>query len=80
MNGNYKIEIKCYKNFIHDVNLIFNRVYLSNTWVRVLRAKLEETFRETISRIYTTVSAVLEIFSLTRNLVIRDFDVSRNFE
>ena len=78
MDNNYKIEIKCYKNSIHDVNLIFNRVYLSNTWVRTLPAKLEETFGEIISGAHTITSAALKTFSLTRNLIIKDFSASRN--
>ena len=70
--------MKCYKNFIHDVDFIFNRVYFFNTWVRALRAKLEEIFREIISGTYIIVFIVLETFFLTRNLIIGDFGISRN--
>jgi len=30
LNGSYKIKIKCYKNFTYNINIIFDRVYLSN--------------------------------------------------
>jgi|SRR6266536_3487110 len=80
LNGSCKIEIKYYKNSIYDVDLIFNRVYLSNTWIRALRVKLKETFGEIIFGIYTIISAILEIFSLTRNLVVGNFGVLRNFK
>ena len=33
LNNNYKIKMKCYKNSIYNVNLIFDHVCLSNTWV-----------------------------------------------
>jgi len=69
--------MKCYKNSIYDVNIIFYRVYLSNTWIRALRAKLEEIFKESINGAHTSRSIVIEIFSLIRILIVRDFNASR---
>src|SRR6266511_320864 len=80
LNGSCKTEMKYYKNSTYDVDFIFNRVYLFNTWVRALRAKLEETFEKIISETHTIVFAVLETFSLTRNLIVRDLGALRNIE
>jgi hypothetical protein len=70
LNGNAKIEMKCYKNSTHDANIVFNRVCLSNTWTRALREKLEETFGEQSSGKHTVASAELDMFLLARNLFV----------
>jgi hypothetical protein len=80
LNGSCKIEMKCYKNSTHDVNLIFDRVCLSNTWVRALRAKLEETFGEFMRGDHTSRSTDKEIFSLARTLVVGDLSAPRRVE
>ncbi|XTI91946.1 hypothetical protein V2W45_1250057, partial [Cenococcum geophilum] len=54
LNSSYKIKIKCYKNLTYNIDVIFNRVYLSNTWVKALRKRVEAIFSEYMLRTYTT--------------------------
>lgn len=68
LNGSAKIEMKCYKNSTHDANITFNRVCLSNTWVRALRTSLEEAFGERMPGKHTVASTQLDIFVLARKL------------
>lgn len=70
LNGNAKIEMKCYKNSTHDMDIVFNRVCLSNTWTRLLREKFEGTFGEDQTGKHTVASARLDIFFLARNLFV----------
>ena len=78
LNSSYKIKIKYYKNSTYNINIIFNRVYLSNIQVRALRIKLEYTFSKYISSTYITASIVLDIFLLARNLYSRDLAKPRS--
>lgn len=77
LNGSCKIEMKCYKNSTHDVDIIFNRVCLTNAWVRLLRAKLEEAFGENMS---TTANAQLDMFLVARTLFVGDLAGPRSPE
>lgn len=58
----------CYKNSTKDIDLIFNRVCLSNTFVGEVRTKLEATFGKHMSGEHTVMDAILDMFSLARNL------------
>jgi hypothetical protein len=69
LNGSCKIEMKCYKNSTHDVGVIFDRVCLSNTWLRKLRQKMEGSFGENMSGSHTTQSCELDMFTLARNIL-----------
>lgn len=80
LNGSCKIEMKCYKNSTHDVDIIFNRVCLTNTWVRLLREKLEGTFGENMSGAHTTASAQLDMFLVARTLLVGDLAGPRSPE
>ena len=80
LNGNCKIEMKCYKNSTHDISIIFDRVCLSNTWVRALREKLEDSFGESMPGTHTTAPTLLEIFFLARNLFLGDLAEPRSAE
>ncbi len=80
LNGSCKIEMKCYKNSTHDVDLIFNRVCLSNTWIRLLRTKLEDVFGEDISGHHTVADAILDMSFLAHNLFIDGLAEPRNKE
>ena len=72
LNGSCKIEMKCYKNSTHDVDVIFNRVCLSNTWMGLLRSKYERAFGEEMSGAHTTAETVLDITLVARNIFIGD--------
>ena len=72
--------MKCYKNSTHDVDIIFNRVCLTNTWVRLLREKLEGTFGENMSGAHTTASAQLDMFLVARTLLVGDLAGPRSPE
>ena len=62
--------MKYYKNSIYDVNIIFNQVYLSNTWIALLQTKYEKVFREDMSGAHITTEAVLDITLITCNIFI----------
>ena len=68
LNGSCKIEMKCYKNSTHDANIIFDRVCLTNTWIRGLRTKIEATFGEDMPGTHTTSSVGMDMFTLARNI------------
>ena len=70
LNDNYKIKMKCYKNSIYDVNLIFNHVCLSNTWVQSLQTKLKNIFEKNMSEYHIIVNVMLDMFFLAHNLFI----------
>ena len=68
LNCNCKIEMKCYKNSTHNVDTIFNRVCLTNTWIRELRYKLEGRYGEYMPGTHSTASALEDMFSLGQKL------------
>jgi len=78
LNGSCKIEMKCYKNSTHDVDTIFNRVCLSNSWIRTLREKIEDTFGTENPGKHTNADATLDIFVLARNLFVDGLAEPRN--
>jgi len=72
LNSSYKIEIKCYKNSTYNIDIIFNQVCLSNTWIRALYKRVEAIFSKYMSRTYTTTTALPDIFLLTYTLFTLD--------
>jgi hypothetical protein len=80
LNANCKIEMKSYKNSTHDIDVSFDRVCLTNTWVRFLRSKLEGVFGRPISGSHTSASTALEVFSLARSLFTSDLSRPRSAE
>jgi hypothetical protein len=60
--------MKCYKNSTHDTDIIFDRVCLTNIFVKLLRTIVEGTFGENMSGSHITASAESDIFSLARKL------------
>ena len=68
LNGSCKIEMKCYKNSTHDTDIIFDRVCLTNTWIRKLRLRIESIFGEDMSGSHTTNPGELDMFTLARNI------------
>ena len=68
LNAGVKIDMQCYKNSTHDVNIIFDRVCLCNTFTRELRQHMESAFSPYMPDLHTTRSAVLDMFSLARTL------------
>lgn len=68
LNGHCKIDMKMYKNSTHDINTTFDRVCLTNTWMRETRAQLEGAFGSYMSGTHTTAKATREIFYLAADL------------
>ena len=68
LNCACKNEIKCYKNSTKDIGIIFDRVCLTNTWIRTLHTKVEKAFGIHMPDDHTTMSAVLDIFVLASKL------------
>ena len=80
LNGSCKIEMKCYKNSTHDVDITFDRVCLSNTWARALRKKVEATFGEHMPGTHTTAAALPDMFLLARTVFTSDLAEPRSTE
>lgn len=78
LNGSCKIEMKCYKNSTHDLDITFNRVCLSNTWVRALRDKVEGVFGEDMPGHHTIADAALDMFLLAHTLFISELAEPRS--
>jgi len=78
LNNFCKVEIKCYKNSTHDNDIIFNRICLSNTWIRTLRAKMESSFGEDMPGTHTTANVVTDMFLLASNLLIANLTSPRS--
>jgi hypothetical protein len=78
LNGACKIEMKCYKNSTHDIDTIFNRVCLTNTWVRALREKLEEAFGQPQSGQHTLANAIQDMFLVANNIFASDLAEPRS--
>ena len=68
LNAGVKIDMQCYKNSTHDVDIIFDRVRLCNTFTRELRQHMEPAFSPYMPDAHTTPSAVLDMLSLARSL------------
>jgi len=54
------------------MDIIFNRVYLSNTWVRALRKKVKAILSKYMPGTYTTATILLDIFLLAYTLFTLD--------
>lgn len=77
LNGACKIEHKAYKNSTHDINVVFDRICLSNTWQHQLRHELERTFGHPIPGEHTVRDATLDMFSRARALFNEDLGAPR---
>jgi len=64
LNCACKIEMKSYKNSTHDIDTIFNRVCLCNTWTRALRRRMEDSFGEYMPGAHTVAEVVPAMFLL----------------
>ena len=64
--------MKCYKNLTHNIDITFNQVCLSNTWVRVLYKRVEAIFSEYMPGTYTTAAVLLDMFLLACTLFTLD--------
>ena len=78
LNCGYKNEIKCYKNSTYNVDIVFDCVCLSNAQVRELRTKLEQSFSTYMPNFHTSISALLDMFSLARTLFSSNLAKLRN--
>jgi hypothetical protein len=73
LNGFIKIEMKCYKNFTHNINIAFHRVCTTNTIVRAIRSIMENEFGEEMSGAHTTANLVRDVFNRACHLVTNGF-------
>ena len=60
--------MKYYKNLTYNMDITFNQVCLFNTQVKTLYKRVEAIFSEHMLKIYTTATALLDIFLLTYTL------------
>ncbi|TEY66927.1 hypothetical protein BOTCAL_0130g00020 [Botryotinia calthae] len=63
--------MKCYKNSTHDIDIIFDRVCLTNTFQHTLRTVIEAEFGETMSGAHTTRGTAQDVLVLA-TILIRD--------
>ena len=68
LNASCKIEMQAYKNSTHDVETTFDRVCLSNTWMRRLRKRVESSFGHSPSAEHTTPQASIDVRCLAISL------------
>jgi hypothetical protein len=80
LNMSIATSFRSYKNSTHDLDIIFDRVCLTNTWVAALRTILEDTFGENMPGTHTTASVESDIFLLARTLFRGDLAAPRTFE
>lgn len=64
LNSACKIDLRNSKNSTRDVGVIFQRVALCNTWLRVLREKLEDQYGELMTGSHSTSTATADMFLL----------------
>jgi hypothetical protein len=69
LNSFIKIEIKCYKNSTHDINIAFYQVCTTNTTVRAIQSIMENEFGEEMSGAYTTADLARDVFNQACHLV-----------
>jgi hypothetical protein len=80
LNLSVATSIRSYKNSTHDIDIIFDRLCLVNTWVGALRTVLEETFGEHMPGAHTTANVNEDIFLLARRLFISELAAPRILE
>ena len=68
LNYACKIDLRNNKNSTHDVEIVFKRVALCNTWLRALRDKMEAEYGEPMPGTHTTSAAVPDMFLLAWTL------------
>ena len=72
LNNSYKIKMKCYKNFTHNTNIIFNWVCLLNATVRTVHSKIKYIFSKEMLSVYIQASTELNIFLLAYMIYLSD--------
>lgn len=63
LNLAYKLEMKCFKNSTKDLDNIFGRIGLTNTWNRKHREVIEEALGERMSGEHTRKNTDAELFA-----------------
>jgi hypothetical protein len=68
LNNRCKLDLRNFKNSTHDIELVFKRTALCNTWIRSVRDQFEDVYRETMSGRHTSTVAIPDMFFLAWNL------------
>lgn len=76
LNCHCKLDLRNFKNSTHDIEVVFQRTALCNTWLRDLRVRFESIFGENISGAHTTAAAVSDMFLLAWTLFVGDHAIA----
>jgi hypothetical protein len=77
LNLEIATSLKNFKNSTHDIDAVFNRMCLTNTWIKTVRTKLEGEFGQSRKPNHTTASTAMDMFSLGRKLYLSKFAAPR---
>jgi hypothetical protein len=69
-NCHCKLDLQNFKNSTHDIEIVFQRTALCNTWIRDLRVHFEGLFGESISGAHTSAAAISDMFLLAWTLFV----------
>jgi hypothetical protein len=70
LNCHCKLDLRNFKNSTHDIEIVFQRTALCNTWVRNIRNQLQREFGETISGLHTSATAISDMYLLAWTLFV----------
>jgi hypothetical protein len=70
LNLHCKLDLRNFKNSTHDIEVVFQRTALCNTWLRDVRRQFESTFGEPMSGAHTSSQAVPDMFYLAWSLFV----------
>jgi hypothetical protein len=70
LNCYCKLDLRNFKNSTHDIEVVFQRTALCNTWIRDVRNQLEGRFGESMSGAHTTAAAIPDMFLLAWTLFV----------
>ena len=68
LNCRCKLDLRNFKNSTHDIELVFKRTALCNTWIRGVCDRFEDVYGEAMSGAHTSATAIPDMFFLAWNL------------
>lgn len=80
LNCACKIDLRNNKNSTHDVEIVFKRTALCNTWIRSMRDYLESEYGERMPGTHTSSNAVDDMFLLAWQMYTGGFASERNVD
>jgi hypothetical protein len=69
LNLEVATSLKKFKNSSHDVDIVFDRMCLTNTWMKALRSQLEREFGQSRNPEHVTTTSARDMFLLGRQLM-----------